>query len=438
MNIIFWFTHATINYSLRVFFRNIYVFGEHHVPKDKPFLIASNHSNSFLDGILLIKTLSRTMYVFVRGDVFNHPIANKLLRQFRLFPIYRVRDAANNARLANQKNQASMDEAYGYFKKKQGVVIFSEATASMAKTLLPIRKGTASIALEMVARSEGTMDLQIIPTGVNYTFFKGMRKDVMVQYGQPIRVLDHFDAWKLDPQKAIQELTVLVEDRMREQIICVDHPEYAAEAEMILDVARNEVPAPLFLQRKKSAERFKAEKGASEFVNKVFKKENQNTSGSKAAAMYIDLLRDYQLEDVGLAPGRNIRIKRVLLILLFIPALIGVIANGLSWYMAYRLTNRLSKDPVFYDSIHMGLNWFLSVVLSIGFFILAWILAGALWALVMLFAILTCAYFSVWWFDIARELMSRFKIWRLSMHDPAILQRIRQARKHVLAEMDQF
>lgn len=438
MNVLFWFTHASLNYSFRIFFRNIFVFGAHAIPRNKPILIASNHSNSFLDGMLLHKNLARTLFIFVRGDVFNHPIANKFLRQFRLFPIYRVRDAGNNARLANKKNQASMDEAYGYFKKNQGVVIFSEATASMAKTLLPIRKGTASIALEMVGRSEGSLDLYIVPTGVNYTFFGGLRKDVMIQYGNPIRVLDHYEAWKADAQKAIHELTTLLEKRMREEIICVDHPELAAEAELLLEVARNEVPGPLFFQRRKSPERFHAEKGASEFANEIFKAGNEHLAGAKAAAAYIDLMRDHGLEDIGLSRGRLLGIKWFLLFILFIPALFGVVANGVSWYLAYRLANRLTKDPVFYDSMHVGLNWLISLMFSVGFFIMVYWVAGLVWAVALLSTVLVSAYLAVWWFDIARELVSRIKVWQLGMQDASLLQRIRQARKHLLAEMDQF
>lgn len=414
------------------------MFGEHHALVKKPVMIASNHSNSFLDGVVLQKILSRTIYIFVRGDVFSNPVANFLLRKIRLFPIFRVRDAGNNAHLASKKNEESKDEAYQHFLKNRGVVIFSEAVASMAKTLLPIKRGTASIALEMVDRSGGSMDLQIIPAGVNYTFFKGLRKDVMVQFGAPVRVLDYYEEWKQDAQAAISRLTSEVEQRMRDQIICVDHPENAAEAEILLEIARNEIPRPVFLQRRKGPERFRKEKSASEFVNMVFRPENKSNSGFLAASAYLDFLRDYRLDDLGLAPARYLILKMVLVFGLAVPAAFGLFANAFSWFLAYRLANRLTRVPAFYDSMHLGLSWFLSVVFSLGFLGITWYLAGPAWAWGLLMAILGSAYISVWWFDIYTELKARLHVWTLGFRDADLLRRIRQSRKHLLAEMDQY
>lgn len=438
MDFLFWLVYITLYYTFRIFFRHIYISGKENIPKDKPVLLASNHSNSFLDGVVLHKTLNRIMKVFVRGDVFNHPVANKALRQMRLFPIFRMRDARNNPKLASKKNAESMDEAFRYFEKKYAVLIFSEAAASMAKTLLPIKKGTASIALDMESRSKRTFDLHIVPTGVNYTFFKGLRKDVIVQYGKPIRVQDYMDDWENNPSETVNQLTADVEHAMREQIICLERKDQLAESEMLLEVARNEIKHHPLLQHRKKQERFNMEKSAAKMANEVFKEENRESSAAKAANRYIDLLRDHGLKDIGFARFYFPVFKVILSVLLFPFALVGLLSNGLCWLISWKLADKLTKNSAFYDSIHLGIQMATALLLSIGFLILTAFLFGLGQAVLMLTGILLCGVTAVIWFDVVSELHARAKAQLMKLSQPESYRNTVQARLHLVAFFGQY
>lgn len=438
MDFLFWLIYYSLYYSFRIFFRHVYVSGLEHIPRDKPVMLASNHSNSFLDGVVINKALHRVIKIFVRGDVFNHPVANKVLRQMRLFPIFRQRDARNNAELARKKNKESMDEAFGYLQKKYALLIFSEAAASMAKTLLPIKKGTAGIAFEMEERSGKTFDLHIVPTGVNYSFFKGLRKDVMVQFGESIRVQDWVDQWERAPQETVSQLSAELENRMRSQIICVDESEYLSESEILLEMARNECPHHPLRQRRQSPERFQSEKAAAEFANHIFKKENRSRSEGRAVIRYIDLLRDHQQNDIAFAPAHYLWLKILLFPLMLVPALIGLLSNGLCWFLSWKLTERLAKNPIFYDSIHLGLQVIIALVMSIGFLLLTSLLLSFKMAILLWIALLLSGVSAVMWFDLAVELKARFKAWLLKLKDHESWTSIENARRYVLALMDQY
>lgn len=438
MEFLFWLIYRSLDYSFRIFFRHIYVSGIEHIPRDKPVMLASNHSNSFLDGVVIHKTLNRVVQIFVRGDVFNHPLANKVLRQLRLFPIFRQRDARNNAQLARKKNQESMDEAFGFLQKKYALLIFSEAAASMAKTLLPIKKGTAAISLEMEKRSGKTFDLHIVPTGVNYTFFKGLRKDVIVQFGKPIRAQDWVDQWDREPNETVSEMSAELEKRMRSQIICLDEHDYLSESEVLLEMARNECPHHPLRQRRRSPDRFQLEKAAAEFANHIFKKENRSSTESKAVLRYIDLLRDHKQEEIAFAPPHYLWLKVLLFPLLLIPAVLGLLSNGLCWLLSWRLTEKFTKDPIFYDATHIGFQVILAIVMSIGFLLLGSLLLSVKMAFLLWITLLLSGVIAVLWFDLALELRARFRSWLLKFKDPESWKSIQNARRYVLALMDQY
>jgi 1-acyl-sn-glycerol-3-phosphate acyltransferase len=151
-----------------------------------PVLFAANHPNSFLDGVILSTLLKQNLYSLTRGDVFKNKIAGKILLWLKLLPVYRTSEGPHN--LAN--NYTTFDACHEIFKKKQTVLIFSEAGSVNEWHLRPLRKGTARLAFNSWQQG---IDVKIIPLAFNYSSFKKFGKEVHLNFGEVIKK-DFFNA----------------------------------------------------------------------------------------------------------------------------------------------------------------------------------------------------------------------------------------------------
>jgi 1-acyl-sn-glycerol-3-phosphate acyltransferase len=151
-----------------------------------PVLFASNHPNSFLDGVILSTLLKQNLYSLTRGDVFKNRIGGKILSWLKLLPVYRTSEGTHN--LAH--NYTTFDACHEIFKKKQAVLIFSEAGSVNEWHLRPLRKGTARLAFNSWQQG---IDVTIIPLAFNYSSFKKFGKEVHLNFGEVIKK-DSFNA----------------------------------------------------------------------------------------------------------------------------------------------------------------------------------------------------------------------------------------------------
>lgn len=158
-----------------------------------PLLLASNHPNSFLDGVILTTLFEKNIYSLTRGDVFKTRKYEKLLRWMHLLPIYRTSEGTENL----THNYTTFEACHEVFAKNGVVMIFSEGRCVNEWHLRPLRKGTARLA---VSTWQKDIDLKVIPVGFNYSPFRNFGKNVFINFGEPIhkeKVLQHASDGKL-------------------------------------------------------------------------------------------------------------------------------------------------------------------------------------------------------------------------------------------------
>jgi len=57
-----------------------------NIDESKPTLLCGNHTNAFLEGVLIAANYPNAkLYFLARADVFNHPLAAKILDKLPLF-----------------------------------------------------------------------------------------------------------------------------------------------------------------------------------------------------------------------------------------------------------------------------------------------------------------------------------------------------------------
>ncbi|HEY1023206.1 MAG TPA: 1-acyl-sn-glycerol-3-phosphate acyltransferase [Flavisolibacter sp.] len=144
-----------------------------------PLLLACNHPNSFLDGLLLTVFFEEIVYSLARGDAFRKPWHGKLLRWLHLLPVYRTSEGVENL----EANYTTFEACKEVFRRDGIVIIFSEGRCINEWRLRPLRKGTARLA---TSTWDDGIPLSVLPVGLNYSAFRTVGQTVFINVGHPL------------------------------------------------------------------------------------------------------------------------------------------------------------------------------------------------------------------------------------------------------------
>lgn len=166
--------------AIKLYCRKIIINKPEWLEADGPLLIAANHPNSFLDGIILTTLFKKPVYSLARGDAFKKEKINKLLRGLHLLPVYRTSEGTENL----GHNYTTFAACQEVFAQKGIVLIFSEGRCVNEWHLRPLLKGTARLALSTWQKE---MPLTVLPLGFNYNTFQVFGKNVHLNFGTPLQ-----------------------------------------------------------------------------------------------------------------------------------------------------------------------------------------------------------------------------------------------------------
>ncbi len=207
--------------ALRLGFYSRYeVLGLENVPKDGGVIFAANHQNALIDAFNVVTSSGRDPWYATRADVFEKPIAKKLLHSYRMVPIFRPRDG--------WKNMANNNETFDFLTSKllagESIGIFPEGQPSYNFSLLPFKKGAARLAFK--AQSEKPdFPIYIVPVGLQYGELEKFRSDLLIQFGKPINVQDYLPLYVEKAGKANRELTLEIRKRIEPLMINISDQE---------------------------------------------------------------------------------------------------------------------------------------------------------------------------------------------------------------------
>ncbi len=224
MNPIYTILHTLVRVTLPLYYRKIYVSGLENIPINKPILIASNHQNAFLDGVLVAYKMKKQVYFLARSDAFKGKFAAKVLKAMNLVPIYRQQDGTGV-----ENNGKVFQWCYEALAQNKCVLIFPEGTCEPHKHMFPLKKGMSRIALGAL-ESYPDMDIQILPVGVNYSEHFGFRSFTWVDYGKPISVQAVAKEFQSSGEQ-IKILTSRVEEELKNIVLHLPKEDYALEDE---------------------------------------------------------------------------------------------------------------------------------------------------------------------------------------------------------------
>lgn len=361
-------------FTFRVFFRRIFYSNLKKVPLEKPLLFVGNHQNSFMDGILVGSYLPQPIHFTMRADMFRKPIARFCLHELNVTPVYRIEEGLENV----HKNLETFSEIYDILRKNGNFIMFSEGVCVQEKRLHKLRKGTARLAFG--AEEKYSLDVNIVPVGINYTYPAKFRKEVMINFSDPFSIKELKDIYKVHPAKALLAFNEKCEVSLRRGVIIIEDPKNDWLVEQLLMLERHNFILPFFKWRFDSDDRRMMEKKLADKINYLAKCDGNEFENLRGKVVdYTDRLKSAGLKDENIARKLDWGLLRYFIIIAGFPIfLAGFISNLIPFILPRFICNKFIKDPRFYSSVYISSGTTLYLIYFPVLLILAAVFTG--WA----------------------------------------------------------
>jgi 1-acyl-sn-glycerol-3-phosphate acyltransferase len=143
-----------------LFYRRVEVIGLERVPATGPLIVAANHQQGLMDGLLLAATLPRRLRPIAKAPLFRYPLIGQLARLAGAIPVHRRQDDGVRA----VDNEAMFGAARRALDDGEALLIFPEGVSQPEPALMSLRTGAARLALGGGGGSRPT----VLPVGLMF------------------------------------------------------------------------------------------------------------------------------------------------------------------------------------------------------------------------------------------------------------------------------
>jgi len=387
--------------GIRANYQHICLSNTDRIPTDKPVILAANHPTAFMEPCILACFLDRPLFFLVRGDFFARPIFDFLLRQLHMLPVFRMRDGGYTKLKNNYSTFAACSQAL-YANKT--IMILAEGGTHHEKRLRPIQKGTARIALGTLDSFPDIEDVYIVPVGVNYTYAERSRTRVMINFGEAISTRSYLKEYQESSSVAIHQITNDLAAALRKHIVIIERKEDEQLAEYLLRLQRPLIPLPIFPVINEEIHPLEQEIA---MVNRVnIAEASTKTSWLNELADYFRQLDEKRIKETNvLGKDHSGYMSLLLLVLGFIPFLLGYFWNAIPLGIAKYIADTKVKDIAFYTPVKWATGIGSYLIWTI--FWMALILIQKYYiGLLLVFAFSLLGYFSVYYGEFLQKYLS--------------------------------
>lgn len=402
------------------FYRRVYYLNSKSIPpKGTSLIFVSNHSNGFMDPILIAAMQPRPVYFWVAAGEIPGNFVGKIMKTLHSIPIYRAKEGRDQM----HKNQETFRVTKEYlYTGWESMWIAPEGRCNVQKRLEPIKKGTARLAFEMMEEKNWELKLQILPTGVNYTNHVQFRSEVYINLGEPIEVLDYKEQFLANKEAAIAQLTKDIQQGIQEKMVYMEEEDVEL-TEAFLPLLRHNFKNPLWPLYSTDAHLCEGEQQLATTIREA--EELEKASWSAQLRDYKAALLKEQVADFAVAQKNG---RSSLWLLLGLPFwLLGTLSGWLPHWVASKLRNKFVPFPAFSTSFAFVAAFFVwifwSIIITIaGAFVVGW------WALLWPPIMILLQTFAYHYTNYAQEWYALFQFNR----KPAALKKSLQAQREQL------
>ncbi|MCF6169761.1 MAG: 1-acyl-sn-glycerol-3-phosphate acyltransferase [Bacteroidales bacterium] len=333
-----------------VFYRKIIVHNSENIPRDARVIFTPNHQNALMDATALLFTVPRRLVFMARADIFAKPAVAAILYFLKILPIYRDRDGKE----AVKKNEMIFERTVDILTAGNGLVILPEGSHEGVHKLRPLKKGFARIAFQTEEINNFSLDLKILPVGIDYSNYQDLRTTLLVNFGPVISVSDYYAQYRESPAIAMKLLKDELAEKMKELIVNIESGEFYGLYDEFRDVYSDRMCANLGFPKVGQPYKLKADQ---EFVHRFSQYEKQNPDAmpglQKLLSAFASKRDKFGMTNRMLANGADpvssLLLKSFLLLFTFPLFVYGWLNNFLPYGITVWAGKKI-KDPQFRSS----------------------------------------------------------------------------------------
>jgi len=168
----------------RIFYKSLEVEGLENIPKGKPILFVSNHTNAILDPFCIMVAIKQRVMITARSTLASFPFFGLLMKWLGVITFHRSQDRIKNR--AKNHNMISIQKCSDAIHQGSPVCIFPEGQSHSDPKLRPFKHGAARIAIDFQQRFGDATPLNIVPVGLFFKNKSSYRSTALVRFNAPI------------------------------------------------------------------------------------------------------------------------------------------------------------------------------------------------------------------------------------------------------------
>lgn len=439
MAILYTFLRPFVYVSLSVYYR-IDVKGLDKIPDNQPFILAPNHSNGFVDPVILPVFLRPQVRFFARGDVFKGKVAKWILNQMNASPMYRMQEGFAEIK----KNDKSFEECRSLLSANKPILIFPEGLCVQQRRVQPLKKGLSRIVFQTLESIDYSKDILVIPVGMNYQAAPRFRSKVFIDVGNPISIKAFEEKYKNDKVRTINDFTKFLEEKLKENAHHIVNPENDYLVANMEEVYTYQLLKDKKLDPSKLKNHSIASVEIIKMVNVLDEKQPdlildlKNKLSSYIQLLNTNKLRDHLLREESINKMNfGTFLLEYLIIYLGIPIyFIGLLLNFPPYLLAKKFANKKVKKKEFYASFRVNLSL---IFWTIYFFVQLLIVALVFrnWGVLGIFAltIIFSGILVIKFYPIMKKIIGRWRLLRMVRKDKKTVEKLMNERNHVMSAL---
>ena len=355
MRFLYFVMYYILNYTLRLYFRNIKV---HNKPsKFGKTIYVSNHAASFMDPLVIAAFNRSVVYFLTRSDVFT-PFTKPIFWIAHMLPIYRQRDGVNT----KEKNNEVFKKCTETLLRNRNLLIFGEGVTDdqFVRRLKPLKKGALRIGFTTLEACDWKENVYIAAIGCNYSNPSRFRSDLLIKNSKPILLNDFKEEYLENPSKVISKLTLKIQRVLQSELTHVDAIEDTSYHERIMMVQRKGM-CDTFSNRPNLKERWSY---SSSLATKINEGSIQLTDDIKDEIdSYFNNLKDMGVSDdlVFDSKSNSFKTSQFLFQLMTLPiAVLGFIHCSLFYFSIKEFVEKKFRRDVFWGSTKLIMMIFIA------------------------------------------------------------------------------
>ncbi|MBN1769530.1 MAG: 1-acyl-sn-glycerol-3-phosphate acyltransferase [Prolixibacteraceae bacterium] len=334
--------------------------GLENIPRGQPIIFAPNHQNALLDPLAVVFASKSEPIFLARADIFKNKFIARFLNAIKIAPVYRIRDGKESL----GKNKDVFENSVRILQNNHSLCLFPEGKHVGMKSMDPHKKAIPRIVFIAAELTNFDLDINIVPVGINYSHYYKFRRNVTINFGEPIKTKAYYDIYKtVGETKASNAMRTDIFEAVRKLVVHVPNKNHYELYEQAFEMMRNETAQKLGVARMHKyfvdIERYITSK----IADKLSDNDDLGDQFTQKATKYQALKEKLKLRERALVKGKIGFGKTALsffVMLLLLPfGIYGALANGWVFYVTRYPYRKKIKDRQFWSTFSFGLSFVL-------------------------------------------------------------------------------